>query len=124
VYPIWFPIAGNPPLMREVKQALADSGLGTLDIFTFYLQPQTDLDVMAQAMAYGAELGASYAQLIGDDPAWARMTDNFGQFCDSAAQYGLVAAIEAPVNSRKVNSVRLARKLIADAGRMSQAWID
>ena len=123
VYPNWFPIVGNPPLMREVKHALADSGLRMLDVFTFYLQPETDLDVMAQAMAYGAELGARYAQLIGDDPDWARMTDNFGRFCDIASQFGLVAAIEAPVNSRKVNSVPLARKLIVDASRPNAAIV-
>jgi sugar phosphate isomerase/epimerase len=123
VYPNWFPIVGNPPLMREVKQALADSGLRMLDIFTFYLQPDTDLDVMAEAMAYGADLGARYAQLIGDDPDWARMTSTFGRFCEIAAQYGLVAAIEAPVNSRKVNSVPLARKLIADAGCANAAIV-
>jgi sugar phosphate isomerase/epimerase len=117
VYPYWFPIVGNPPLMRDVKQALGASGLRLLDIFTFYLQPETDLNVMEQAMAFGAELGARYAQLIGDDPDWARMTDNYARFCDIAAQYNLIAAIEAPVNSRKVNSVPLARQLIFDAGR-------
>jgi sugar phosphate isomerase/epimerase len=122
-YPTWFPIVGNPPLMRDVRQAVADSGMRMLDIFTFYLQPETDLGVMGEAMAFGAELGARYAQLIGDDPDWARMTDNYGQFCDIAAGYGLVAAIEAPVNSRKVNSVPLARKLIADAGRSNAALV-
>jgi sugar phosphate isomerase/epimerase len=122
-YPNWFPIVGNQPLMREVKQAVADSGLRMLDIFTFYLQAETDLEVMAQAMDYGAELGARYAQLIGDDPDWARMTDNYGQFCDIAAGFGLIAAIEAPVNSRQVNSVPLARKLVADAGRPNAALV-
>ena len=102
------PIVGNVPLMRDVKQALADSGLRLLDIFTFYLQPSIDLDVMTAAMAFGAELGARYAQLIGDDPDWARMTDNYRRFCEIAATFDLIAAIEAPVNSRVVNSVPLA----------------
>jgi sugar phosphate isomerase/epimerase len=123
VYPNWFPIVGNAALMRDVKRAVADSGLRMLDIFTFYLQPETDLAVMAEAMAYGAELGARYAQLIGDDSDWGRMTDHFAGFCDIAAGFGLVAAIEAPVNSRKINSVPLARKLIADAGRPNAALV-
>ena len=116
-YPEWFPIVGDAPLMRAVKSALASSGLRLLDVFTFYLQPETDLDVMSQAMEFGAELGARYAQLIGDDDDWTRMTDNYARFCEIAAGFGLVAAIEAPVNSRKVNSVPLALKLIANAGR-------
>jgi sugar phosphate isomerase/epimerase len=123
VYPNWFPIVGNPGLMREVKSALAGSGLRMLDIFTFYLQPDTDLDSMQQAMEFGAELGARYAQLIGDDPEWERMRDTYARFCDIAAQLGLVAAIEAPVNSRKVNSVPLALKLIAEADRSNGAIV-
>jgi sugar phosphate isomerase/epimerase len=78
---------------------------------------------MTEAMAYGAELGARYAQLIGDDTDWARMTDNYGRFCDIAAGFGLIAAIEAPVNSRQINSVPLARQLIADAGRPNAALV-
>jgi sugar phosphate isomerase/epimerase len=122
-YPNWFPIVGNVPLMRDVKQALADSGLRLLDIFTFYLQPSIDLDVMTAAMAFGAELGARYAQLIGDDPDWARMTDNYRRFCEIAATFDLIAAIEAPVNSRVVNSVPLARQLVAAADRPNAALV-
>ncbi len=122
-YPQWFPIVGNPSLMRDVEHALSDSGLRLLDVFTFYLQPETDLAVMAQAMEFGAALGARYAQLIGDDADWSRMTDNYARFCDIAASFNLVAAIEAPVNSRKVNSVPLAAKLIADAARPNSAIV-
>jgi sugar phosphate isomerase/epimerase len=116
-YPGWFPIVGNPPLMREVKRALASSRVKLLDVFTFYLQPQIDLNEMARAMELGAELGARYAQLIGDDADWPRLCDNYGRFCDIAAGFQLVAAIEAPVNSRRVNSVPLARKLVEEVGR-------
>jgi sugar phosphate isomerase/epimerase len=78
---------------------------------------------MSEAMEFGAGLGARYAQLIGDDDDWARMTDNYARFCEIAAGFGLVAAIEAPVNSRKVNSVPLALKLIADVGRANAAIV-
>ena len=59
------PIVGNAALMREVKRAMADSGLRMLEAFTFYLQPETDLDVMAEAMDYGAELGAGMHTALG-----------------------------------------------------------
>ena len=122
-YPNWFPIVGNPPLMRDVQHALTNSGLRLLDIFTFYLQPETDLDVMAAAMEFGATLGARYAQLIGDDDDWSRMTATYARFCDIAAGFNLIAAIEAPVNSRKVNSVPLAARLIADAAQPNSAIV-
>jgi sugar phosphate isomerase/epimerase len=72
---------------------------------------------MLPPLAFGAEIGAKYALVIGDDPDWARMCDNFGRFCNAAARMGLTAALEAPVNSRTVNTLPLALQLIADTGR-------
>jgi sugar phosphate isomerase/epimerase len=111
------PVAGNPPLMRDVKRAIASAGLEVLDVLSFYLQPDMDLDSMLPPLACGAEIGAQYALVIGDDPDWRRMCDNFGRFCDAAARLGLTAALEAPVNTRTVNTLPLALQLIADTGR-------
>ena len=36
-----------------------------------------DFDEMMPALEYAAELGATYALVIGDDPEWSRMCDNF-----------------------------------------------
>jgi sugar phosphate isomerase/epimerase len=111
------PVTGNPPLMRAVKEAITRAGLDVLDVLSFYLQPAMHLDSMLPALVFGAEVGARYALVIGDDPDWARMCDNFGRFCDVAARLGLTAALEAPVNSRTVNTLPLALQLIADTGR-------
>lgn len=81
------PVAGNPSLMRQVKSAIASAGLQVLDVLSFYLQPEMDLDRMLPALALGADIGATYALVIGDDPAWARMGDNFGRFCGAAAHH-------------------------------------
>jgi len=111
------PVAGNSTLRRDVKSAIASAGLEVFDVLSFYLQPAMDLDSMLPPLAFGAEIGAQYALVIGDDPDWARMCDNFGRFCDAAAQMGLTAALEAPVNSRTVNTLPRALQLIADTGR-------
>jgi sugar phosphate isomerase/epimerase len=50
-------------------------------------------------LAYAAELGATYALVIGRDEDWSRQRDNFGRVCDLAAKYSLIAAIEAPVGT-------------------------
>ena len=110
------PVAGDPPLMRDVKRATTDAGLQVLDVLSFYLQPDMDLDSMLPSLDFGAEIGARYALVIGDDPDWARMCDNFGRFCAAVARLGLTAALEAPVNSRTVNTLPLALRLIADSG--------
>jgi sugar phosphate isomerase/epimerase len=111
------PVAGDQPLMRQVKHAITSAGLEVLDVLSFYLQPDMDLDSMLPPLAFGAEIGARYALVIGDDPDWGRLCDNFGRFCDAAAGVRLTAALEAPVNSRTVNTLPLALQLIADTGR-------
>ena len=112
----FYPVAGDAVMEREVKKALNDSNLKVYDILSFYMQPETDLDSMAPALSYGAEIGAQYALVIGDDPDWSRMVDNFGNFCQLAWGYGLTASIEAPVTQRHVNRLQKALNLIKEAG--------
>jgi sugar phosphate isomerase/epimerase len=115
----FFPVVGDPALMQQVKAAVAASGLPVYDILSFYLQSEMDHDAMGRALAFGAELGARFALVIGDDPEWPRMVDNFGRLCDAAASHGLTCAVEAPVNSRVLNTVPLVVKLIEETGRQN-----
>jgi sugar phosphate isomerase/epimerase len=115
------PVADNTNKMRDVKTALADSGMQLMEVLSYYLQPEMDLDSMRPSLEFAAELGATYALLIGDDPEWSRMVDNFGQFCDAIAPLNMVAAIEAPVFRRVLNSIPLTAALIVDSGRQNAA---
>src|SRR5262249_30074418 len=49
------------------------------------------------------------------------MCDNFGHFCDAAAQVGLTGALETPLNSRQLNTLPLAAQLIVGTGRANAA---
>jgi sugar phosphate isomerase/epimerase len=113
------PIVGNPELMRDVQHQLDDAGIQVLEMLTCYLQPETDLDAMRRSLEYAAQLKTPYCLVIGDDPEWNRMVDTFARHCDMAAEFGMTDAIEAPVNTRVVNSLELALKLIDDAGRQN-----
>jgi sugar phosphate isomerase/epimerase len=115
------PVVGDDAKMRDVKQALSDSGMELMEVLSYYLQPEMDLDSMRPSLEFAAELGAKYALLIGDDPEWARMVDNFGQFCDRIAPLGMIAAIEAPVFRRVLCSIPLTVRLIVDSGRDNAA---
>jgi sugar phosphate isomerase/epimerase len=117
----FFPVVGDPKLETEVRKALADTDLQVYDILTCYLHPDMDLDAMKRAHEYGASIGAKYALVIGDDPEWGRMVDNFGRLCDNAKPFGLVCALEAPVNRRALTSLELNLKLIEEAGRENSA---
>jgi sugar phosphate isomerase/epimerase len=120
----FFPIVGDAHLMGEVRRALTDNGLSVYDVFTCYLQPEMDLDAMKRAHEFGAELGAQYALVIGDDEDWERMVDNFGRLSDNAAEYGLVCGLEAPVNRRTLKTLDLNLKLIEESGRKAVLSID
>jgi sugar phosphate isomerase/epimerase len=111
------PIAGDAKLTAEVKSALAGSGLKLYDVLSFYLQPEMDFEAMLPPLELAAELGASYALVIGDDPEWGRTVQSFATFCDHAAQYGLTASLEAPVTQRQVNTLEKAVALVTECGR-------
>jgi sugar phosphate isomerase/epimerase len=117
-----FRVVGDANLEREVRKALADSDLKVYDILTCYVQPDMDLDAMKRAHEYGASLGAGYALVIGDDPEWDRLVDNFGKLCDNAKEFGIVCTLEAPVNRRTLTSLALNLKLLKDAGRENTAF--
>ncbi len=110
------PVVGNAALIREIGRVLADSGLAVLDVFTFYLQPSTDVRDFAPALELGAVLGAKYAVVQGDDPEWSRLRDNFAAFCDAAARVGLVVAVEF-MPARPLATFALALRLRREAAR-------
>lgn len=89
------PIVGNKDLERDVKQALKDSGLEVYDLYSFYLQPEMDWNVITPALEFGGEIGCKYALIIGDDPEWNRMVDTMGRIVDIIEPLGMKAAIEA-----------------------------
>ncbi len=113
----FFPIVGEERLERDVRQAIEANHLQVFEIFTCYLQPDMDFDAMKRAHEFGASLGAKYALVIGDDPDWGRMVDNFGRLCDNARELGMSCVLEAPVNRRVLKTLDLNLKLIKDAGR-------
>jgi sugar phosphate isomerase/epimerase len=113
------PLAGNPSLMRDVKHALASSGLILYDILSYYVRPGFDLERMLPSLTFGAELGFPYALAIADDPEWSRQRDNFGLLCDAAATLGMTIALEAPVGQNAVNTLPLALQLLAESGRQN-----
>jgi sugar phosphate isomerase/epimerase len=105
--------------MRDVKSALASSGLILYDILSYYIRPGFDLERMLPSLEFGAELGFPYALAIADDPDWSRQCNNFGALCDAASTLGMTVSLEAPVGQNAVNTLPLALKLLEDTGRQN-----
>jgi sugar phosphate isomerase/epimerase len=102
------PIVGNADLERDVKRALDDSGLEAYDLYSFYLQPEMDWNVITPALEYGGEIGCTYVLVIGDDPEWNRMVDTMGRVIDIIDPLGMKPAFEA-----------FARQAVADRPMLS-----
>jgi sugar phosphate isomerase/epimerase len=109
------PVTGNAALSRELKRALDASGLGVLDILSFYLQSSTDVDSFAASLELGADLGARFALVAGDDADWARLRDNLARFCDLAGRFGMAAAVEFAV-IRPLATLSQTLRLLAEVG--------
>ncbi|MCA0450136.1 MAG: sugar phosphate isomerase/epimerase [Proteobacteria bacterium] len=112
----YFPIVGDDALIDAIKAILARSKMRVLDLLSFYMLPTTDLADMGKALAVGAEFGARYAIVQGNDPDWARMRRNFMEFCDRAADNGMIAALEF-MPARSLSNLERALRLIEESGR-------
>jgi sugar phosphate isomerase/epimerase len=87
-------LIGDTPLLREVEQRLADTGLRVLDVEIFRLKPDTRVADYEAAMATAARLRASDLLVAGNDPDEQRLTDHFAALCELAGHHGLRANLE------------------------------
>jgi sugar phosphate isomerase/epimerase len=110
------PIAGDKALVRDIKAALTATGLPVFDLYSFYLRPDSDVRAFVPALELGAELGARYATVMGDDPDASRLRDRFRQLCDIAAGLGLTCSLE-PAVVRPLATVAHAVELIRAVAR-------
>jgi sugar phosphate isomerase/epimerase len=109
------PVLGDGALIQAIKRTLANSGLSVLDIYSFYLEPATDVANFTPAFELGAELGARYAVVMGADSEWSRLCDNFGRVCRLASGYGLVCTVESAV-MRPLANLQQAQRLLSETG--------
>ncbi len=116
----YHPVVGDRALIADMRRVLADNRLSVLDIYSFYLQPGTELDAFMPALALGAEFGARYALVQGADSDGARLRDNFAGFCERARPLGITAALEF-VPNRELATLDAALALIRDAGQANAA---
>ena len=106
-----------------MKSRIANAGLKVFDLYSFYLEPDTDVASFAPAMELGASFGAKYATVMGADADWSRQRDNFVRTCDLAAQFGLICSLEFAV-IRPLATLPQTVRLITEAKRDAVICID
>jgi sugar phosphate isomerase/epimerase len=114
-------VVGDADLIGEMKARL--DGLPVFDLYSFYLEPGTDVASFAPAMELGASFGAKYATVMGADTDWSRQRDNFIKTCDLAKQYGLVCSLEFAV-IRPLATLPQTVQLIEESKRDAVICID
>lgn len=119
----FFPVVGDAAPIREMRSRIADAGLEVLDLYSFYLEPGTDVTAFAPAMELGASFGAKYATVMGADTDWSRQRDNFAKTCDLAKQFGLVCSLEFAV-IRPLATLPQTVRLIEEVKREAVICVD
>src|SRR5690349_10438043 len=89
-----YPLMHDAAMMRATKAAMAETGIGVLDIEFVRMTPQIDPAGLEPFLAAGAELGARHVITAPYDPDLARLADRLGAVGDLAARYGLRPVLE------------------------------
>ena len=87
-------VIGDAPFQRTILRRLSASGVKVLDVEAFWLTAETDVNSIEPAFAFGADLGATYVVVVGNDPQSSRLIDNFTQLTEVAQRYRLQTSLE------------------------------
>jgi sugar phosphate isomerase/epimerase len=126
--PLEHEVLGRPEVIREVKAALADTGVKVFDVEAFVLSPETDLERFKPALELGAEFGATHISAIGTALSATsflseqQRVDLFGKLCDEAARHDLSVGVEFMLY-RDIRTWRDALSLVEKAGRSNAGLI-
>lgn len=79
---------------REVRRALADSGLPVLDVEVVWLKPSSSMDDHRRVIDIGAELGAANVLCVSSDPDHDATARRLAELCGHAEGTGMRVALE------------------------------
>lgn len=89
-----YPLLTDERVLKEVRSALADTGVTVGDVEIVRLRPENDWDLFARFCERCEALSARHVLVAGDDREPARLTESFARFCGIAARHSLTADLE------------------------------
>jgi len=104
--PVW-----TPQLTRDVKRALADSGLPLLDVEVIWIKPQSDMSEHKRCIDIGVELGAKNVLCVSSDPDLSATAARLAELCVHAEGGGIRVALEFGVFT-EVKTIGMARAVL------------
>lgn len=104
--PLW-----SPQLIRDVKLALADSGLRLLDVEVIWIKPQSDMSEHKRCIDIGIELGAKNVLCVSSDPDLSATAARLADLCVHAERGGIRVALEFGIFT-EVKTIGMARAVL------------
>ena len=89
-----FAILTDKNLQQRTLSVMNETGIRLADIEIVRINDTFDLTRFDQFLSVGAELGAKHVLVAGDDLDRNRLIDNYGNFCERAAEFGMSADLE------------------------------
>ena len=102
-------------MLAETLRRMADTGVRVLDAEIIRIDPQTVIARYEPLFETAAALGASFLNVMGDDPELHRARDTFAALVEAAHPYGLRPAIEA-IPYMQVKTIADAAMVIGASG--------
>lgn len=109
---------------REVRRALAGSGLPLLDVEVIWLKPDSSMDDHRRTIDIGAELGAANVLCVSSDPDHGATAARLAQLCRHAEPCGMRVALEFGIFTQVRDLAAAVRILDAVAHPLRALLID
>ena len=90
-----WPMRAGSPMLAETLRRMDDTGVRVLDAELVRIDPQTVVGRYEPLFETAAALGASFINVMADDPELGRARDTFAELAAAARPYGVHPAIEA-----------------------------
>ncbi len=118
---LWIePADWTASMTRDVRAALAASGLPVLDVEVIWLKPDSEMDDHRKVIDIGAELGAANALCVSSDPDRHATAARFAELCEHAEGSGLRLALEFGIFT-EVRNLDAALAVLASANHPAGA---
>jgi len=97
--------------IKAIGQRLRDAGIKLLDIEAIWISPDTNVQSLRAALEAGAELGAGFVLVVGNDENRQRLQANLADLCNLADQYGLKVMLEF-ITYCSIDSIESAGRMV------------
>jgi sugar phosphate isomerase/epimerase len=110
-----WPMRAGSPMLAETLRRMDDTSVRVLDAEIIRIDPQTVIAKYEPLFETAAALGASFLNVMADDPELHRARDTFAALAEAARPYGLRPAIEA-IPYMQVKTLSDAVVLVGESG--------